>query len=50
MIGSGSGRGGTRIPAVRDHRIVEIKAPLILQPALAALTDGLDAVLAALRG
>ncbi|MDJ0995639.1 MAG: cobalamin-binding protein [Dinoroseobacter sp.] len=36
------------IPAVRDNRIVEIKSPLILQPGPAALTDGLDAILAAL--
>lgn len=36
------------IPAVRDGRIHEIKSPLILQPGPAALTDGLDAILAAL--
>jgi iron complex transport system substrate-binding protein len=36
------------IPAVRDGRIVEIKSPLILQPGPAALTDGLDAIVAAL--
>ncbi|SDP42023.1 iron complex transport system substrate-binding protein [Afipia sp. GAS231] len=36
------------IPAVRDNRIVEIKSPLILQPGPAALTDGLDAIVAAL--
>ena len=36
------------IPAVRDTRITEIKSPLILQPGPAALTDGLDAILAAL--
>ena len=36
------------IPAVRDNRITEIKSPLILQPGPAALTDGLDAILAAL--
>lgn len=36
------------IPAVRDGRIVEIKSPLILQPGPAALTDGLDALVAAL--
>jgi len=35
------------IPAVRAGRIVEIKSPLILQPGPAALTDGLDAILAA---
>ncbi len=37
------------IPAVRDGRIHEIKSPLILQPGPAALTDGLDAITAALR-
>ncbi|MEM6565215.1 MAG: cobalamin-binding protein [Pseudomonadota bacterium] len=36
------------IPAVRSGRIIEIKSPLILQPGPAALTDGLDAILAAL--
>lgn len=36
------------IPAVRDGRIFEIKSPLILQPGPAALTDGLDALVAAL--
>lgn len=36
------------IPAVRNRRIFEIKSPLILQPGPAALTDGLDAILAAL--
>jgi iron complex transport system substrate-binding protein len=40
--------GWDKIPAVRDDRIVEIKSPLILQPGPAALTDGLDAILAAL--
>jgi iron complex transport system substrate-binding protein len=40
--------GWDRIPAVRDNRIVEIKSPLILQPGPAALTDGLDAILATL--
>ncbi|MCQ0971936.1 cobalamin-binding protein [Paracoccus sp. TK19116] len=40
--------GWDRIPAVRDGRIVEIKSPLILQPGPAALTDGLDAIRAAL--
>ncbi|WP_371223834.1 cobalamin-binding protein [Roseovarius sp. 2305UL8-3] len=38
------------IPAVRDGRIHEIKSPLILQPGPAALTDGLDAIVAALHG
>lgn len=37
------------IPAVASGRIVEIKSPLILQPGPAALTDGLDAILAALK-
>jgi iron complex transport system substrate-binding protein len=41
--------GWDRIPAVRDGRITEIKSPLILQPGPAALTDGLDALVAALR-
>jgi iron complex transport system substrate-binding protein len=40
--------GWTTIPAVRNNRIVEIKSPLILQPGPAALTDGLDAIVAAL--
>lgn len=40
--------GWDAIPAVRAGRIVEIKSPLILQPGPAALTDGLDAILAAL--
>src|SRR4051794_30595809 len=40
--------GWSAIPAVRDNRIVEIKSPLILQPGPAALTDGLDAIIAAL--
>jgi len=45
-----AGRSGwDTIPAVREGRIVEIKSPLILQPGPAALTDGLDAILAALR-
>lgn len=42
--------GWDAIPAVRDDRIVEIKSALILQPGPAALTDGLDAILAALQG
>lgn len=41
--------GWDDIPAVRNGRIIEIKSPLILQPGPAALTDGLDAVVAALR-
>ena len=40
--------GWDAIPAVQNDRIVEIKSPLILQPGPAALTDGLDAILAAL--
>jgi iron complex transport system substrate-binding protein len=40
--------GWAAIPAVRNGRIVEIKSPLILQPGPAALTDGLDALRAAL--
>ena len=40
--------GWSDIPAVRNDRIVEIKSPIILQPGPAALTDGLDAIVAAL--
>ena len=40
--------GWDAIPAVRAGRIVEIKSPLILQPGPAALTEGLDAICAAL--
>ena len=40
--------GWSDVPAVRNDRIVEIKSPLILQPGPAALTDGLDAIVAAL--
>ncbi len=40
--------GWSAVPAVREGRIVEIKSPLILQPGPAALTAGLDAILAAL--
>jgi len=40
--------GWGNIPAVRDDRVIEIKSPLILQPGPAALTDGLDAIVAAL--
>ncbi|MPZ55705.1 MAG: ABC transporter substrate-binding protein [Rhizobiales bacterium] len=36
--------GFAAIPAVRDGWLREIKAPLILQPGPAALTDGLDAI------
>lgn len=42
--------GFDAIPAVQSGRIVEIKSPLILQPGPAALTDGLDAIVAALGG
>lgn len=42
--------GWETIPAVAANRIVEIKSPLILQPGPAALTDGLEAIVAALRG
>lgn len=41
--------GWGTIPAVAAGRIREIKAPLILQPGPAALTDGLDAVASAIR-
>jgi iron complex transport system substrate-binding protein len=40
--------GWDAMPAVRDGRITEINSPLILQPGPAALTDGLDAIIAAL--
>jgi len=40
--------GWNEIPAIRHDRIIEIKSPLILQPGPAALTDGLDATVAAL--
>jgi iron complex transport system substrate-binding protein len=40
--------GWNDIPAVRNDRVIEIKSPLILQPGPAALTDGLDAIVAAL--
>ena len=36
--------GFDQIPAVRTGQLHEIKAPLILQPGPAALTDGLDAM------
>ena len=41
--------GWDATPAVANKRIVEIKSPLILQPGPAALTDGLDALVAAIR-
>jgi iron complex transport system substrate-binding protein len=40
--------GFADIPAVRHGWLREIKSPLILQPGPAALTDGLDAIVAAL--
>lgn len=43
-----SREGWDNIPAVQHGRISEIKSPLILQPGPAALTDGLDAIVAAL--
>lgn len=42
--------GWADLPAIRAGRIHEIKAPLILSPGPAALSDGLDAILAALWG
>lgn len=42
--------GWASIPAVRNDRIIEIKSPLILQPGPAALSDGLDAIVKAVRG
>lgn len=42
--------GWQDLPAIRNGRIHEIKSPLILQPGPAALTDGLDAIVAALWG
>ncbi len=39
--------GWDAIPAVRNGLVVEIKSSLILQPGPAALTDGLDAIVAA---
>jgi iron complex transport system substrate-binding protein len=41
--------GWAALPAVRNGGIFEIKSPLILQPGPAALTDGLDAMVAALE-
>jgi iron complex transport system substrate-binding protein len=40
--------GWDDMPAVRSGRVHEIKSPLILSPGPAALTDGLDLILAAL--
>jgi iron complex transport system substrate-binding protein len=42
--------GWGTVPAVANARIHEIKSPLILSPGPAALTDGLDAIVAALWG
>lgn len=42
--------GWENVSAIRNGRVVEIKSPLILQPGPAALTDGLDAIVAALWG
>jgi iron complex transport system substrate-binding protein len=42
--------GWEAVPAVMRGRIHEIKSPLILQPGPAALSDGLDAIVAALWG
>ena len=44
----GSRPGWHDVPAVRNDQIVEIKSPLILQPGPAALSDGLDAIIAAI--
>ena len=41
--------GWDAIPAVRNGRVIEIKSPLILQPGPAAVTDGLNAIIAALE-
>ena len=38
--------GFDAVPAVRSGWLREIKSPLILQPGPAALTDGLDALVA----
>jgi iron complex transport system substrate-binding protein len=40
--------GWGAIPAVRDGELYEIKSPVILQPGPAALTDGVDALHAAI--
>jgi iron complex transport system substrate-binding protein len=42
--------GFDAIPAVRNNALYEIKSPIILQPGPAALTDGLDAITAHIRG
>jgi iron complex transport system substrate-binding protein len=42
--------GWSEVPAVRHGELHEIKSPIILQPGPAALTDGLRAVHAVVRG
>jgi iron complex transport system substrate-binding protein len=42
--------GFAAIPAVRNGWLREVKSPLILQPGPAALTDGLDALVAIVHG
>ena len=42
--------GWHAVPAVANGRLHEIKSPLILQPGPAALTDGLDSLVAAMHG
>jgi iron complex transport system substrate-binding protein len=42
--------GWEALPAIRAGRVHEIKSPLVLAPGPAALTDGLDAIRAALHG
>jgi iron complex transport system substrate-binding protein len=42
--------GWADVPAVRDGELHEVKSPLILQPGPAALTDGLAALHAIIRG
>jgi iron complex transport system substrate-binding protein len=42
--------GWNDVPAVAAGRIHEIKSSIVLQPGPAALTDGLDAILAVVRG
>ena len=41
--------GWQQIPAVQNGHVVEIKSAMILQPGPAALTDGLDAIVAAVE-
>ncbi|MBS0249852.1 MAG: cobalamin-binding protein [Proteobacteria bacterium] len=41
--------GWESVPAIGNELVFEIKSPLILQPGPAALTDGLDAICAAVR-